>query len=50
MIMAYFMEMEVSTLTLLVCLTVKLVELGIMLTNYATLYCPGLLFPKEKLV
>ena len=33
MIMAYFMEMEVCTLTLLVCLTVKLVELGTMLTQ-----------------
>lgn len=31
--MAYFMEMEVCTLTLLVCLTVKLVELGTMLTQ-----------------
>lgn len=33
MIMAYFMEMEVSTLTMLVCPTVNLVELGIMLTQ-----------------
>lgn len=31
--MAYFMEMEVSTLTMLVCPTVNLVELGIMLTQ-----------------
>ena len=33
MLMAYFMEMEVSMLTMLVCSTVNLVELGIMLTQ-----------------
>lgn len=33
MIMAYFMEMEVSMLTMLVCSAVSLVELGIMPTQ-----------------
>ena len=33
MIIAYFMEMEVSMLTMLVCSAVNLVELGIMLTQ-----------------
>ena len=33
MIIAYFMEMEVSMLTMLVCSPVNLVELGIMLTQ-----------------